>query len=99
MAIDSVEREERLRSAMTLAASRDAEKMEALRLAVCEFTFAHRADGLTPEGVLVALKNLIDNRTMPRMTPHESDWNGHLLRERISTWCIKAYFNADGACT
>ena len=57
MAIDSVEREERLRSAMTLAASRDAEKMEALRLAVCEFTFAHRADGLTPEGVLIALKS------------------------------------------
>lgn len=98
MAIDSVQLEKRLRNAVQFAASRDAEVMKALRLAVCEFTFAHRSDGLTPESVLIALKKLIDDRTMPRITPHESDWNGERLREKISTWCIRAYFNAEGAC-
>jgi hypothetical protein len=98
VAIDPVELEQKLRDAVRLAASRDAEVMRALRLAVCEFTFAHRSDGLTPESVLIALKKLIDDRTMPRITPHETDWNGERLREKISTWCIKAYFNAEGAC-
>ena len=85
MAIDPVGLEEKLRDAVRLAASRDAQVMRALRLAVCEFTFAHRSDGLTPESVLIALKNLIDDRTTPRITPHESDRNGERLREKISS--------------
>ena len=88
-----------LRGAVERAASRHALAMTALRLAVCEFTFAHRTEGLTPERVLIALKKLIDNRAMPPIAPHESDWNGDRLRECISTWCIKAYFDSEGACT
>ena len=72
--------------------------MNALRIAVCEFTFAHRGQGLTPEGVLIALKKLIEDRATPQIANHGSDWNGDRLRESVSTWCIKAYFNAEGGC-
>ena len=89
----------RLRGALELAASRDAAAMHALRLAVCEFTFAYRGEGLTPERVLIALKQLVDDRAMSPIKTHVSDWNGDRLRENVSTWCIKAYFNAEGACT
>jgi len=98
-AIAQADASHRLRAAVQRAASRHEIAMTALRLAVCEFTFAHRSEGFTPERVLIALKKLIDDRAMPPIAPHESDWNGDRLRERISTWCIKAYFDSEGACT
>ena len=97
-AIAQADAAQRLCGAVGLAANRNAIAMKALRLAVCEFTFAHRGDGFAPEKVLIALKKLIDDRATPPIAPHESDWNGERLRENISTWCIKAYFNNEGAC-
>jgi hypothetical protein len=88
---------QRLRSAVERAASRNAESMEALRAAVCGFTVALRDEGLTPEGVLVVLKTVVNNRSLLVIAPHVSDWNGDQLRERISTWCIKEYFRAKSA--
>ena len=98
-AIAQAESSRRLRGALELAASRDAIAMRALRIAVCEFTFAYRGEGLAPERVLIALKQLVDDRAMPPIKTHTSDWNGDRLRESVSTWCIKAYFNAEGSCT
>ena len=89
----------RVVQALELAASRDAAAMHALRLAVCEFTYAHRNEGLTPERVLVALKGVVHSRAMAPIRSHMSDRNGNRLRESVSTWCIKAYFDSEGACT
>lgn len=88
----------RLLIALQEAASRDAKAMEALRIAVCEFTVALRAEGTTPERVLVTLKGVINQRTLPQFLSHSSDRNGTWLRESVSTWCIKSYFNEGVPC-
>ena len=97
-AISEADASRRLRLAVEIAASRDAIAMDALRIAVCEFTLVLRQEGSTPEAVLIRLKKLIDHETLPLISPHPSDHGGHRLRERISTWSIKAYFNNDGVC-
>jgi hypothetical protein len=97
-AISHADASRRLRLAVEVAASRDAIAMAALRVAVCEFAFALRQEGSTPEAVLINLKQLIDHETMPLISTHPSDRGGTRLRESISTWCIKAYFQSDGAC-
>ena len=88
---------ERLRIAVEQAASSNADSMEALRLTVCEFTSALRDKGATPEGVLISLKTLINNRSLPLIPPHPSDWSGYQLREQISTWSIKEFFRQETA--
>ena len=98
-AIAQEEASRRLRGALELAASQDAVAMHALRMAVCEFTFAHRGEGLSPEHVLIALKNLVDSRALPPILRQRSDTDANRLRESVSAWCIKAYFNTEGACT
>jgi hypothetical protein len=97
-AISEADASRRLRLAVEVAASRDAIAMDALRIAVCEFTFALRRDGSSPEAVLIRLKQLIDHETLPLIRAHPSDHGGHRLRECISTWCIKSYFESDGVC-
>lgn len=89
----------RLRDALQDAASRDARAMEALRVAVCEFTIALRDEGTTPERVLVTLKNVISQKTLPQFPSHRSDRNGTWLRESVSTWCIQSYFDQSTPCT
>ena len=98
-AIAQVDAARRLRGALELAASKDTDAMQALRLAICDFTCAHRGEGLAPESVLIALKQMVDDRAMPPFPTRESNWNGWTLRQRVSTWCINAYFNDAGACT
>lgn len=88
---------ERLRTAVEKAASSNADSMEALRLTVCEFTSALRDKGASPEGVLISLKALINNRSLPLIPPHPSDWSGYQLREQISTWSIKEFFRKETA--
>ncbi len=87
---------ERLRTAVEQAASSNADSMEALRLTVCEFTSALRDKGVTPEGVLISLKTLLNNRSLPLIPPY-ADWSGYQLREQISTWCIKEFFRKETA--
>ena len=82
-AISEADASRRVRLAVEVAASRDAIAMDALRVAVCEFTFALRRDGITPEGVLIRLKQLIDNETLPLISAHPSDNDGHRLRDRV----------------
>ena len=89
----------RLLEALELAASRDATAMRALRLAVCQFTLARRGEGLAPERVLIDLKELVDKRAMPPIRTHVTDRSSNHFRERVSMWCINAYFNSEGACT
>jgi hypothetical protein len=98
-AISQADASKRLRLAVEIAASRDAIAMDSLRIAVCEFTFALRSEGSTPEAVLVRLKHLMDHETLPLIAKHPTDRAGNKLRATISTWCIKAYFDSEGACT
>jgi hypothetical protein len=91
-AIPHTELRDRLRTAVQEAASRDAASIEALRLAVRSFTVALRDAGTTPERVLIILKTVINNKSFPVIAPHEPDWKGAQLREKISTWCIEEYF-------
>lgn len=86
----------RLRDEVERAASEDAVVMNALQRAVREFTLAHRDDGLAPERVLIALKKLVDERTLPAVALPYSRNRSDSLREAVSSWSIKAYFNSDG---
>ncbi|MFL5594860.1 MAG: hypothetical protein ACJ785_09635 [Gemmatimonadaceae bacterium] len=72
-----------LRIALEEAAMRSAESMLALRIAVELFTADLRDAGMTPEGVLVALKKIVRSRT---------DSTCILMRDQISTWCIEEFF-------
>ena len=95
LAIPEAELCERVRRAVEDAAARDAGSMKELRLAVSSFTVALRDIGTTPEHVLIALKTVINNRTLLAVAPHASDWNGDELRERISRWCIEEFFRKE----
>jgi hypothetical protein len=91
--LPSAEQCERLRAAVEQAASRSAESMEALRVAVREFTVVLRDEGTTPELVLIALKTVIYNRSFPTIAVHPTEWaGGSRLHEKISTWCIEEFF-------
>ena len=68
-----------------------------LRLAVGRFTVALRDIGTTPERALIALKTVINNRSFVSIAPHISDWSGDELRQRVSTWCIEAFFRNEAS--
>lgn len=87
----------RLRTAVEKAAVTNAQSMEALRLTVCEFTTVLKEEGTTPEGVLISLKTLINDRALPVVPQLSSDWTGYQLREMISTWSIKEFFKRESA--
>ena len=80
-----------LRMAVEQAASKSAESMETLRLAVCAFTLALRDEGVTPEAVLIRLKVAIHTETLTPLWS-TSTWSGQHLHDTITTWCIKDYF-------
>lgn len=92
LAVPSQEVCERVRRAVEEAATRDAQSIESLRLAVCEFTVSLRKEGTSPERVLVALKTLVNAGAGPVISRSLSDWSGYILREKISSWCIDEYF-------
>ena len=85
---------EELRRAVSAAAIQDAESMAALRAAVCEYTISLRNEGIQPEGVLIRLKTMIQNRSMTPSRGIPSDWHGSRLREQVSAWSIEAFFEA-----
>ncbi len=66
--------------------------MEALRVAVCEFTLALKEKGTSPEGVLVSLKSVLNDQTRSLVPGHPSDSGVYTLHETMSTWSIREYF-------
>lgn len=91
--IPPAEQCDRLRQALEDAANRSAESMEALQLAVREFTAVLKNEGNNPEHVLMALKAVIYNRSFPTIAVHPTEWaGGSRLHEKISTWCIEEFF-------
>jgi len=90
-AISQAELSARLRTAVERAASKSAESMETLRLAVCAFTIALRDEGITPEAVLIRLKAAIETETLTPLWI-TSTWSGKHLHDTITTWCIEDYF-------
>lgn len=69
LSIHPAEIGQRLLIAVEKVASKDAESMEALRLAVCSFTGALRDAGTTPERVLIILKTVIHKRSVLVVAP------------------------------
>jgi negative regulator of replication initiation len=64
---------QRLHKAMEDAAARDAASMEALRMAVCEFTIVLREEGATPEATLILLKSTVNRKALPQLTAYGRD--------------------------
>ena len=93
--ISQAELSNRLRAALERAAEKSSDSMEALRLAVCAFTVALRNEGITPEAVLISLKEAIHCETFGRVN-YASTWNGPRLQETITTWCIQDYYREQG---
>lgn len=90
-AISEADLSSRLRAAVESAAVKNSGSMEALRIAVCAFTIALRDEGITPEAVLIRLKEAIRQETF-RPLWLTSTWGGPRLDETITTWCIEDYF-------
>lgn len=86
---------DRLRQAVANAAARDAESMESLRLTVRELTVELREQGATPEAVLISLKTVVGAGGGPPISSSPMDWNGYILREKMSSWCIEEYFSEE----
>jgi hypothetical protein len=84
----------RLLEAINQAAGRSSKSMESLRIAVEDFTRAHKKEGATPEAVLITLKALVNQRSLPLLPRYMADWSGDRLNSTISTWCIQAYFRS-----
>lgn len=84
----------RVLKAVVDAAARDAESLKELQLAVASFTAAFRDMGTSPEEVLIALKAVINNRSLLPIPLRDSDRSGEILRAQISTWCIEEFFNS-----
>ena len=85
---------EELHAAVTRAAARSADSMQALQLAVRRFTVALQSDGATPEAVLISLKAVINSRTFEVAPMYAGDLTADELRHLISTWSIKEFFSA-----
>ena len=83
---------EQLRVAVDMAASRSADSMEVLRLAVRDYTVALRSAGSTPEAVLINLKRVVHEMSLPYIGSYGGDFRGRSLPEQINTWCIQEYF-------
>ncbi len=83
-----------LHAAVSRAAAKSDGSMADLRVAVRRFTLALQHDGATPEAVLIALKNVINARTL-EVTPRSTgDLSADDLRHTISTWSIQEFFSA-----
>jgi hypothetical protein len=80
--------------AMEQAAVRSSTSMESLRIAVADLTRAHKADGASPEAVLITLKAVVNQHRLPLLPRYMADWSGDRLQATISTWCIDAYFKS-----
>lgn len=85
----------RLRRAAERAARKDADSMDKLREAVCEYTAVLRDSGLTPEAALISLKAVINIHCLPPNAPDPNDTSGYQLREKISSWSIEEYFKVN----
>jgi hypothetical protein len=97
-AISLAQRSERLHKALELSASSNARAMESLRIAVCEFTVALRGEGASPEAILIAVKSLIGQKSLPHLSYSRLDLDAQRLRGDISKWCIESYFKEAAPC-
>ncbi|HYU51548.1 MAG TPA: hypothetical protein VEK37_01330 [Gemmatimonadaceae bacterium] len=80
---------EELHLAVERAAAKSVDSMNALRLAVRRFTIALRADGASPEAVLIAIKSVIHTRTFLL----EPLWSREEIGQQISTWSVREFFS------
>ncbi len=87
----------RVRNALLNASFADDVSMQELRMAVCEFTAELREDGITPEAILVSLKSVVSNRTVPPLLSPTSEWSDLRMRDQISTWSIDEFFRSASA--
>lgn len=91
-AVTEAEACELLRRAVVHAATRSAGSIKELRDALEMFTLTFRASGTTPEAVLIQLKRVIEERSIPSLTIRPVDQLSPIILEQMSTWCIQDYF-------
>jgi hypothetical protein len=91
-AITESEACEALRLAVLVAATRSAGSIKDLRIALEQFTVTFRELGTTPEGVLIRLKKIVEQRSTPGLTLRSAIELSPIIREQMTTWCIQDYF-------
>jgi len=84
-----------LRRALVQAATSSAGSLKELRVALDQFTLTFRATGTTPEAVLIRLRKVIDERSVPGLSIRPIDQLSPIIREQMSTWCIQEYFRKE----
>jgi hypothetical protein len=94
-AITESEACELLRRALVQAATRSAGSIKELRVALDQFTLTLRSSGTTPEAVLIKLKKVIEERSVPGLTIRPIDQLSPIIREQMSTWCIQEYYRKE----
>jgi hypothetical protein len=87
---------EELRRAFRAALNgRQQADVEALRVSACEHVRDLRGRGLSPEAVVVAVKDIV-RRSITGQTPtHDSRREAEMLVERVVTWCIAEYYRSE----
>jgi hypothetical protein len=94
-AVTEAEACELLRRAVVHAATRSAGSIKELRVALEMFTVTFRDNGTTPEAVLIRLKRVIEERSIPSLTIRPIDQLSPIILEQMSTWCIQDYFRQE----
>ena len=69
--------------------------LERVRVAACEYVRDLRVRGVSPEAVVVSVKDIL-RRAIAGQTPtHDSRREADMLVERIVTWCIGEYYRPE----
>lgn len=78
---------QRLMRALEPPTGRDLGSAAELRVAVGDFVATLRTQGLGPEGMLVAVKNMLAEMAVAR-----DDDERRRLFQQVITWCIEEYY-------
>lgn len=65
---------------------------ERLRGAACAYVRELREQGVTPEGAIVSVKDVLRRAVMGHTPTHDSRREADSMLERVVTWCIDEYY-------
>ena len=83
---------DRLRQAFRSALTGGRGLTDELRVAVCDYVYDLRRQGVAPESAVISIKEVV-RRTISGQTPtHDSRRDADALVERVVTLCIEEYY-------
>ncbi len=82
---------DRIRAALAVAAASRNYDSRDLRDAVLQFASDLHANGVPPERMLIAVKQLADNSTLTGV----SDWWRSIVTDRLVRWAVEGYYRID----